>query len=77
MIFSQKLANLYDVVCPINLFSVRIDKTKLESGDTPLKTYHWSFLNCKISKKFKKFANEPKMAVIMMPLSKSADVIKF
>ena len=36
VIFWQKLANLYDVICAINLFSVKIDKKKLQSGDTPI-----------------------------------------
>ena len=40
VIFWQKLANLYDVICAINLFSVKIDKNKLQSGYTPLQTYH-------------------------------------
>ena len=57
VIFWQKLANLYDVICAIKLFSVKIDKNKLQSGYTPLQTYHWSLLNWKISKKLKKFAN--------------------
>ena len=45
VIFWQKLANLYDVICAINLFSVKIDKNKLQSGYTPLQTHHWSLLN--------------------------------
>ena len=44
-IFWQKLANLCDVICAINLFSVKIDKNKLQSGYTPLQTHHWSLLN--------------------------------
>ena len=45
VIFWQKLDNLYDVICAINLFSVKIDKNKLQSGYTPLQTYHRSLLN--------------------------------
>ena len=48
---------MYDVICAINLLSVKIDKKELQSGDTSLQTYHWSLLNWKILKKFKKFAN--------------------
>ena len=49
--FWQKLANLYNVIYAINLFSVKIDKKKLQSGDTPLQTYHRSLLKLTISKK--------------------------
>ena len=54
VIFWQKLANLYDVICAINLFSVKIDKNKLQNGYTPLQTYHWSLLNGKNFEKIKK-----------------------
>ena len=57
MIFGQKLANLNDVINALNLFSVEIDKKKLQSGNTPSQTYHWSVFNQKISKIFKKLAN--------------------
>ena len=77
MIFWQKLANLSDVINGLNLFSVEIDKKKLQSGNTPLQTYHWSVFNRKISKIFKKLANEPKMAVKTTSSSKNADIIEF
>ena len=58
VIFWQKLANFYDIICAIDLFPVKLDRKKLlESGDTPLQTYHCSLLNWKISKKIKKNAN--------------------
>ena len=46
-----------DVINALNLFSVEIDKEKLQSGNTPLQTYHWSVFNRKLSKIFKKLAN--------------------
>ena len=49
--------NLNDVINAMNLFSVEIDKKKLQNGNTPLQTCHWSVFNKKISKIFKKFAN--------------------
>ena len=57
MIFWQKLANLNDVINALHLFSVKIDKKKLQSGNNPSQMYHWSVLNRKISKMFKKLAN--------------------
>ena len=33
VIFWQKLGNLYDIICAINLFSVKIDKNKLQSAN--------------------------------------------
>ena len=45
VIFWQKLANLNDVIGAINLFSVKIDKKKLQSGNTLLQTYQWSLSN--------------------------------
>ena len=42
VIFWLKLTNLNDVIYAINLFSVKIDKKKLQSGTNPLPTYHWS-----------------------------------
>ena len=45
VIFWQKLANLNDIVGAINLFSVKIDKQKLQSSNIPLQTYHWSLFN--------------------------------
>ena len=45
VIFWQKLANFNDVICAINLFSVKIVKKKLQNGNTPLQTYHWSLFN--------------------------------
>ena len=35
VIFWQKVANLCDIICAINLFSVKIDQNKLQSGYTP------------------------------------------
>ena len=45
VLYWQKLANLNDVICAINLFSEKIDKDKLLSGNTPLQKYYWSLFN--------------------------------
>ena len=37
-----EISQFYDVICAINLFSVKIDKKKLQNGNTPLQTCHWS-----------------------------------
>ena len=34
VIFWQKLANFNDVICAINLFSVKIDKKRVQNGNT-------------------------------------------
>ena len=54
VIFWQKLANLYDVICAINLFSVKIDKKKLQSGDMPITNLSLESSQLKNFKKIKK-----------------------
>ena len=52
--FWQKSANLYDVICAINLFSVKIDKKKLQSCDTPTTNLSLESSQLKNFKKTKK-----------------------
>ena len=77
MIFWQKLTNLNDVTYAINLFSVEIDKKKLQSSNIPLQTYDWSVFSIENFENIQKICqlaqNGGKNDVII----KNADVIKF